>query len=124
MLAMHRSKDNYPHADTFDPDNFLAEHVAVRHAFSYIPFSGGARSCIGKSTICVICDRLQCLVRRPLSGIRYANIVMKMCVVYVLKSYRVSTRLRMDDLKFRMNVTLNLLTTHQVRLHRREVTGI
>lgn len=48
VLAMHRSKDNYPLSPTtFDPDNFLAEHVAERHAFSYIPFSGGPRSCIG-----------------------------------------------------------------------------
>lgn len=43
-----------------------------------------------------------------------------MCVVYVLKSYRISTRLRISDLRFRMNVTLNLLTTHLVRLHRRD----
>lgn len=127
VMTMHRSKDNYPHPDTFDPDNFLAEHVAVRHPFSYIPFSGGPRSCLGMCTRQIedghhIHNRMV-FAYGYRAGIRYANIVLKMSVVYVLKSFRVSTRLRMSDMKFRMNVTLTLLSAHLVRLHRRGDTA-
>lgn len=48
VMAMHRSRDNFKNdPETFNPDNFLPENNAARHAYSYIPFSGGPRGCIG-----------------------------------------------------------------------------
>lgn len=51
VMAMHRSIDNFKQdPETFNPENFLPENVAGRHAYSYIPFSGGPRGCIGNIT--------------------------------------------------------------------------
>ncbi|MEO8029065.1 MAG: cytochrome P450 [Bryobacteraceae bacterium] len=46
--AMHRNPRYWPEPERFDPDRFLPEASADRPKFSYFPFGGGARLCIGE----------------------------------------------------------------------------
>jgi cytochrome P450 len=43
----HRRPDMWPDPDRFDPDRFQPTAAATRHRYSYIPFAGGPRGCIG-----------------------------------------------------------------------------
>lgn len=44
----HRDPRFHPGPERFDPERWLPEAVAMRPKFSYFPFGGGARICIGE----------------------------------------------------------------------------
>ncbi|HYO13783.1 MAG TPA: cytochrome P450 [Thermoanaerobaculia bacterium] len=43
----HRRADFWPNPEAVDPERFTPERIAERPAFSYLPFGGGPRQCIG-----------------------------------------------------------------------------
>lgn len=97
---LHRDKAVWgPNADMFNPDNFLPEKVASRHAYSFIPFSGGARNCI---------------------GIKYAWLSMKIFLSAILRQYKFSTHLRLEEIIPKFEVVLKLENRHMVTVERRE----
>ncbi len=49
QYMMSRTEEYYPNPLKFDPDRFLPEAKAARHKFTYFPFGGGSRQCIGES---------------------------------------------------------------------------
>jgi cytochrome P450 len=46
---MGRSEEYFPDPLRFDPERFTAENKAARPKFTYFPFGGGSRQCIGES---------------------------------------------------------------------------
>ncbi|XP_062557031.1 cytochrome P450 4c3-like [Armigeres subalbatus] len=96
---MHRDPKIWgTNADRFDPDNFLPENVAKRHPYSYIPFSGGPRNCL---------------------GVRYAWLSMKILIAYVLRNYRLSTSLEYDQVRISYGVMLNIKNGCQLTIEKR-----
>lgn len=82
----------------FNADNFLPENVAKRQNLTYIPFSYGQRNCIAH---------------------KYAIYALKTIVAQLLKKYRFSTTLKMDDLRFGFSITINLKNKHMMSIERR-----
>ena len=46
-FVIHRRPSLWPTPGQFDPDRFMPEQVMARARFSYIPFGGGPRGCVG-----------------------------------------------------------------------------
>ncbi|KAK3913943.1 Cytochrome P450 4C1 [Frankliniella fusca] len=46
-FGLHRDPVTWPDPLRFDPERFSPEQSQGRHPYAYLPFSGGARSCIG-----------------------------------------------------------------------------
>jgi cytochrome P450 len=49
QYMMARTEEYFPDPLRFDPDRFSAENKAKRPKFTYFPFGGGSRQCIGES---------------------------------------------------------------------------
>lgn len=47
IYLTHRDKTYWPHPETFDPDRFAPERAQDRVAYTFVPFGGGPRNCIG-----------------------------------------------------------------------------
>ena len=47
QYLMHRDPRFFPHPERFDPERFAPEAKRARPAYSYFPFGGGVRRCIG-----------------------------------------------------------------------------
>ncbi|GAB0097446.1 hypothetical protein DMENIID0001_130830 [Sergentomyia squamirostris] len=101
---LHRRREVWgPRVDEFYPEHFSPENVSKRHPYSYVPFGGGLRNCIGN---------------------KYAFLSMKTILSIVLKNFRVTADgLTMADLKPSMITTMNVKQTERMRIERRKLAG-
>ncbi|XP_053667423.1 cytochrome P450 4C1-like [Anopheles marshallii] len=103
FFSMHHRKDVWgPDADVFDPDWFLPERSVGRNVNAFAPFSGGMRNCIGA---------------------RYAMLAMKVMLSTIVRRLRLRSNLKMNDLKFRFELTLKLESDYVVVVEKRQPTS-
>uniref|UniRef100_W8BQS0 Putative cytochrome P450 313a4 n=1 Tax=Ceratitis capitata TaxID=7213 RepID=W8BQS0_CERCA len=87
IYELHRRKELWgPDADRFNPDNFLPENVAKRHPYSHMIFSKGARNCI---------------------GFRYADFSLRVLLINLIRSLKLSTSFKYEDIVHMPKVTLS-----------------
>ncbi|CRK99682.1 CLUMA_CG012996, isoform A [Clunio marinus] len=99
FFNLHRKKEIWgDDAEEFNPDRFSSENENKRHPYSFLPFSGGSRDCIGK---------------------HYAMLAVKTILVKFLRNYKVSTDLKYDELTFRADITMKVCQDLKVNIEER-----
>ncbi|XP_066257306.1 cytochrome P450 4g15 [Euwallacea similis] len=99
-FKVHRLKEIYgPNCDQFDPDNFLPEKAAARHYYSFIPFSAGPRSCVGR---------------------KYAMLKLKILLSTILRNYRIKSNLTEKDYKLQGDIILKRADGFKIMLEKRK----
>jgi cytochrome P450 len=98
--TLHRHPSHWPNPEGFDPDRFLPEAVAARPRYTYLPFGGGPRQCI---------------------GVNFALYESKLVLATLLQRYSVEL-IPGQDLSCDAAVTLRPAHGMKVRLRRREAS--
>lgn len=98
---LHRRKDIWGEdANAFNPDNFLPQNNSKRHPYSYLPFSGGKRICIGQ---------------------RFATISMKIILLMLLRNYEFKTNIKNEDIIISSNITIHISEEIMVSVKKRNI---
>ena len=50
-MRLHRNVAVFPRPEIYDPDRFLPKVAEEREPYTYIPYGGGPRNCIGEDQI-------------------------------------------------------------------------
>ncbi|XP_033217287.1 cytochrome P450 4C1-like isoform X2 [Belonocnema kinseyi] len=100
IFVLHRDEKYWPNPLKFDPDRFLPEEVDKRHPFSFIPFSGGPRNCI---------------------GLLFAMMSMKVILTTILRKYVIKTDniVPVKDIKLKILVLLKPVKPLAIRIEKR-----
>uniref|UniRef100_D3TR52 Cytochrome P450 CYP4G13v2 n=1 Tax=Glossina morsitans morsitans TaxID=37546 RepID=D3TR52_GLOMM len=98
QFIIHRRASVYPDPDKFDPDRFLPERTAQRHYYSFIPFSAGPRSCVGR---------------------KFAMLQLKVLLSTIIRKYKVFSSRTDKDFRLQGDIILKLANGFQISLEPR-----
>ncbi|XP_019875986.2 cytochrome P450 4C1 [Aethina tumida] len=94
FLELHRNPDIYPNPLEYNPDRFLPEEVAKRPDYTFLPFSGGPRNCI---------------------GMKYASMLLKTVIATIVRDFELTTKHKsIAELDFESHVVMT--PTHPLDL--------
>lgn len=85
IYKLHRTPENYANPDIFDPDNFLPDRAAARHYYSFLPFSAGPRSCVGR---------------------KFAMLKLKVLLSTIVRNFKISSRVPEKDFRLQGDIIL------------------
>ncbi|KAL1464667.1 hypothetical protein WDU94_004294 [Cyamophila willieti] len=103
VTDIHNNPDYYDNPHVFDPDRWLDRHLFTRQPHCYLPFSSGARNCL---------------------GYKYALLQMKLLVATLVRTYEIlpsETCHTLDDIKFDMSITIKIEETCRLRFKPRRI---
>jgi cytochrome P450 len=86
-------------AHLFNPERFTPENMKQMHPYAFIPFISGTRICVGW---------------------RYAMLFIKTYLVRFIRTYKVDTKLRLQDLKLELTPSLILVQGFMMSMKMRE----
>lgn len=98
QYKIHRLEEYYPNPEEFNPDNFLPEKMQNRHYYSYIPFSAGPRSCVGR---------------------KFAMLKLKVLLSTILRNYKIKSNFSEKDFKLQVDIILKRSDGFKVSLEPR-----
>ncbi|KAI5754782.1 hypothetical protein M8J77_011430 [Diaphorina citri] len=101
IYGLHRHPQHWPNPEQFNPDRFLPSESSKRHPNAFMPFSLGARNCL---------------------GYKYAMLQMKVTVSTILRRYKVLVGDRcktVEDIRFQFGLTLKTLPGNDIKLEPR-----
>ncbi|XP_045459539.1 cytochrome P450 4g15-like [Melitaea cinxia] len=98
-FQIHRNPKYYKNPNVFNPDNFLPENTQNRHYYSYIPFSAGPRSCVGR---------------------KYAILKLKILISTILRNYKMVSNITEDQFVLQADIILKRNDGFRVQIEPRK----
>ncbi|KAI9590604.1 probable cytochrome P450 318a1 isoform X1 [Glossina fuscipes] len=96
-FSMQRDQSHWgPYAQQFHPKHFSKDYQHARHAFAFIPFSKGLRTCIGS---------------------RYSIYVLKIFLIKLISRFDFDTSACLDNLEFVEGISLKLRQAKHIEFH-------